>query len=429
VLRLSEAAAALADNKMGGRVTTYFGEFKLNWRPLLSASVGLSGGALLNTYLLGLFAPHLIEEFGWTRSQFALVAANVVVMIVTYPFVGRLVDTLGVRRVAALGVLFYPLSFVALALQNGNFYVYYAITTAQVVLGAFTTAFVYSRMVATVFSRARGFALAIVNGAPAIMGAVTAPIMANFIEDHGFRAGYYAIAILTASVSALGFLFMPRRGPSVENVHLTKRQSTGRDYATVARNRVFWLVMIGAILCGLATPLQSTQLQLVLQDNGAVLETAAFVTSVFAIGVMVGRFACGVLLDRFSTPIVSTLAMGLPGVGLAMLASNFDQPVVLGAAMLLVGLSQGAEGDIMAYIVAKYFPPELYGTVMGLIGAGLGFSIASGAIMLSITLGMVEHYAPFVAFGAAMTFVGAALFLFLGRAHVAQTAAGQPQQA
>lgn len=408
-------------------MTSYFGEFRLHWRPLVSASVGLAGGALLNTYLLGLFAPHLIEEFGWTRSQFALVAANVLVMIVTYPFVGRLVDTLGVRRVAILGVVLYPLSFVALALQNGDFYVYYAITTVQVVLGAFTTAFVYSRMVATVFSRARGLALAIVNGAPAIVGAVLAPVMAGFIEEHGFRSGYYAIAILTGSVSALAFLLMPRRGPSVENVHLAQA-GTRRDYAAVFRNRVFWLVTIGMILCGLPTPLQSTQLQLMLQDNGAGLETAAFITSVFAIGVMAGRFLCGVALDRFSTPVVAAIGMGLPGIGLTLLASHFDHPAVLGAAMLLVGLSQGAEGDIIAYIIAKYFPAELYGTIMGLVGGGMGIAIASGAIMLSVTLRITNGYAPFVAFAAATTFIGAALFVFLGSSPKSNPSP-QPQEA
>jgi MFS family permease len=410
-------------------MTTYLGEFKVNWRPLVSASVGLAGGALLNTYLLGLFAPQLIEELGWTRSQFALVAANVVVMIFAYPFVGRLVDTLGVRRVAALGVIFYPMSFVALALQNGSFYVYYAITTAQVVLGAFTTAFVYSRMVATVFSRARGMALAIVNGAPAIVGAITAPLMAAFIEEHGFRAGYFAIAAMTASISAIAFILMPRSGPSVENVHAKRKGAARGDYGAVFRSPVFWLVIVGMILCNLPTPLQSTQLQLVLQDNGAVLETAAYITSIFAVGVMAGRFLCGAALDRFSTPIVATVCMGMPGIGFALLASHYDDPRVLGVSLLLVGLSQGAEGDIIAYIVAKYFRPELYGTVMGLVGGGMGISIASGAIMLSLTLRATDTYAPFVTLGAVATFIGAALFLFLGRAHVAQVAAASPQEA
>lgn len=407
-------------------MTSYLGEFKFNWRPLISASVGMAAGALLNTYLLGLFAPHLIEAFGWTRAQFALVATNVLVMIVTYPLVGRLVDVLGVRRVAVLGVVTFPLTFVALSLQNGNFLVYYAITTVQVVVGAFTTAFVYSRMVATVFARARGLALAMVNGAPAIVGAVTAPLLAGYIEDHGFRAGYLVVAALTGLLGAAGFLLMPRRGASVDNAHVVRARAARSDYAAVFRNGVFWLILSGMILCGLPTAVQSTQLQLVLQDNGAVLETAALITSTFAIGVMAGRFLCGLALDRFATPLVAALGMGLPGVGLAMLASSYDAPVVLGAAMLLLGLSQGAEGDIMAYLVAKYFPAELYGTTMGLLGGGAGMSIAGGAILLSISLRFAETYAPFIAFGAVVTFIGAGLFLLLSRRPALEAA---PQQA
>lgn len=53
----------------------YLGEFRLNWPNLLGACLGLALGSALNHYMINLFGPPLIDEFGWARSEFALVVA------------------------------------------------------------------------------------------------------------------------------------------------------------------------------------------------------------------------------------------------------------------------------------------------------------------------------------------------------------------
>ena len=44
------------------------GEFRHHWRPLLAAFLGVGSALSLNSYILSIFAPYLIEEFGWSRS-------------------------------------------------------------------------------------------------------------------------------------------------------------------------------------------------------------------------------------------------------------------------------------------------------------------------------------------------------------------------
>jgi hypothetical protein len=40
----------------------------------------------------GLFGPHLINEFGWARSQFAVIGTLAIVMLFILPFASGLTD-------------------------------------------------------------------------------------------------------------------------------------------------------------------------------------------------------------------------------------------------------------------------------------------------------------------------------------------------
>ena len=143
-----------------------FSEFRRHWRPLTASFLGMGSALSLNSYILSTFAPYLIDEFGWTRSQWAMLGIVQLLMLVCLPVAGRLTDVFGVRRVAAIGALVFPLTLVGIATMNGDIYVYLVIYVAQTVLCSTTTATVYSRVVAENFSVRRGLALAIAGSSP-----------------------------------------------------------------------------------------------------------------------------------------------------------------------------------------------------------------------------------------------------------------------
>lgn len=70
----------------------YFQELRQNRRALIAASAGMGAGFLLNHYVANLFAPRLLEEFGWSRSDFARIGALSFVTVLIVPIVGRLTD-------------------------------------------------------------------------------------------------------------------------------------------------------------------------------------------------------------------------------------------------------------------------------------------------------------------------------------------------
>ncbi|MDF0545355.1 MFS transporter [Sphingobium sp. H39-3-25] len=394
----------------------YWREFQTHWRPLLAATIGLGFGIGLSAYTMSLFAPKLIGEFGWTRSQFALLGSFGMLMLIAQPITGHLTDRFGVRTISAIGVLSAPLAYIAFAAQPGNIGAFFGIAILQIVLGTLTTSPVYTRIVAERFERARGLAFSIVMTGPPLVGAVIAPLLGGFIEAEGWRHGYLLLGVVTLVFGLIAVLLTP---PHV-GMHDAHQDSAANDgqpsrYRAILRNPAFWVLIVGMVAVNFPQGLVSAQMKLVLMDSGAQSQTATWLISAYAIGVLTGRFACGLSLDRMQPHHVAALALGMPAIGMALMASPLDATVILALSVALMGLAQGAEGDIAAYLVSRRFGLGVFSLVMGFVGAAIAGGAALGALTLSLILNLWGTYAPFLMLSACITLVGATLFLALGR--------------
>lgn len=401
----------------GGRVA-YLKEFQVRWRGLLAGTLGHAAGLAASAYIIGTFAPHLLQEFGWSKADFALLGTATLLTLVCLPLIGRATDLFGVRRVALVGVVVLPISYIALSLFNGDLRVFIGITVVQVVLGTTTTSTVYTRLVASGFDQARGMALAIVASGPALAGALGAWMLSDYIDAAGWRAGYRGVAVFTAVFGVLALLLIPADARPLPQAR--QRRSALRDYPAILRTPAFWVICGGMFLCNIPQPLHSLQLKLMLIDNGATTASAAMLVSLYAGSVIVGRFACGLALDRLPAHAVAAVSMGLPAIGMLLLASPLDVSWVLVCAVLLMGLSQGAEGDIAGYLVVRHFGVGIYSSVLGLTIAALGMASALGAVLLSGFLAATGGYSGFLAMTAVSVLLGSGLFWLLGRPGVAQ---------
>ncbi len=395
---------------------SYLGELRDNAKPLAAASLGVGTSLPLFAYTSSVFAPHLIAEFGWSRAQFALIGLTMLTTIFILPFVGRFTDRLGVWRVALLGTVLVPLCFVAYALQQGNFYYFALCSTLVMAVGSMTGPLVYSRLIAENFVRAQGLALTIINCAPAVLAMGCVPALNWIIEHYGWRSAYLGMGVVAAVGGALALALIrpPKQQQGISPPRPAAVPGQARDdYRVILRSRVFWIVVGGMVLCMLHTPLHSSQMNIMLLDNGITRQQAANVVAIYAFGTIVGRIACGLALDRFSTPIVTAISMGMPAIGFLMLGSQLDTMPVIATAMFLVGLSVGAEIDIIAFLVARYFKLGIYNSTLGLVHVATFLTSAIGAGTISLTLRLTDSFAPFMFLVAGTITVGGLLFLLL----------------
>lgn len=393
---------------------SYVRELRENWRPLLAATIGIGSGLSIHGTITSAIAPSLVADVGWTRAEFTMIGSLGFVNALALPFIGRLADTIGVRMTALIGMITMPLAFLAYSMMNGTIAVYTIIFLVQSVLGMTTTATVYTRLAVQNVSNARGMALAIVASGPALTGAILGPVLNTFVEDHGWRASYQALAVFAALVGVVTFLLIPPdRKPSSD-----LRQPAGqvrRDYTAIFHAPAFWIMVAAMLLCNLPQVIMLTQLKFILLDNGVSGSGAAIMFTALSIGMLTGRFLTGAALDRFNPYVVSFVTLGLPSIGLFLIASSFDSTTMLLCAVFSLGFAFGAEGDIIAYIVSRQFDLKVYGSVMGLLTASISIATTLGTLLLSFILLRTGGFDLFLIIVGCTVLIGSALLLLLRR--------------
>jgi MFS family permease len=185
------------------------------------------------------------------------------------------------------------------------------------------------------------------------------------------------------------------------------------DYGSIVHNSAFKFIVLGMGLCSLSITVQSSQLKFIMESMGVDSARASIMISLYATGVIVGRLTCGAALDRFPSYIVASMSLGLPGIGLFLLALGITTPVLIATSMILLGLSLGTELDIAGYLIMSYFELEVYSAVLGIVIGVIALSGAFGSLILSVSLRADRGYAPFLLSAAACALLGSWLLWML----------------
>lgn len=393
----------------------YLSEIMAAWRPLLAAMLGMGTGMSIAGTVTSVIAPTLVADAGWPKSQFAMIGSLGLLTALSMPFIGRLADVLGVKLTAAIGLVGMPLALLGYSLCGGSFTVFVAVFVFQSIVCVTTTATVYTRLVIQHIEHARGLALAIVACGPALFGAVGGPILNQFVEAHGWEASYRALAIFVTITGIATFLLMPAGRTHTATAAAAPKRRARDDYPEIFRSPAFWILVASMYLCNLPLTLILVQTKMLVLDNGVTGEGASVMFTALAVGMLLGRFVTGLALDRLAPHIVSFITLGMPSLGLYVLATSYDAPNVVMFAIFCLGFAMGAEGDILAFLVARYFRTAIYSSVLGLLTAITSLAAASGAAYLSWTMARTGGFDQFLVTTGTTVLVGSLLLLLLGR--------------
>src|SRR4051812_17679211 len=173
-----------------------FDEWRHGWRAVLAGALGYATGITTWQFTQSLFVPQLQAAFGWSRGEIALASTSYILAAICAPFIGRLADVIGVRRVAIAASALFGLVSLGLAAMNGSIGVYYVLCGVAAIIGMGTTGMTFCRVVTSWFDRSRGLALALTSVGMSLMGALLPPALFAVMSASGWRAGYVMMAAL-----------------------------------------------------------------------------------------------------------------------------------------------------------------------------------------------------------------------------------------
>lgn len=370
-----------------------------------SAAVMMSFGPLV-VFPFGLFLKELTAEFGWTRAGVSLAFSLAALMVaLASPFLGRAADRWGARRVILVCSPAFGLLFASLSLLTPSLWHLYAVFAAIGLVGNGTTQLTYARIISGWFDRRRGLALALVMCGVGI-GAIWIPVTAEgLIRTGGWRSAYLVLGLLAAGTATPLALLVVREPLSVERTAHAKRPARATGGLLMNRTAVsllaaFFLASFGANGC-------VAHLAALLTDRGLSGQEAAWATSLLGGASLGGRLITGFLLDRFFAPRVGSLLIAGSVAAMLMLCFVSFPAAILAA--LLLGLSIGAEADLMPYLLGRYFGLERFGELYGYAFSVYAVAGGAGPLFMGWLFDSTGSYGPAVLLFSATTAAAAVL--------------------
>lgn len=350
-------------------------EFRAHGKLLLGCVLGMAIGVhSLPFYTAGMFLMPLIDAFGWSRAAASLAPTLLILSLgLVAPFAGMVIDKIGERRAAFISLLCVGISFLLLSRMQGALYFYLALFSLMALTGAGASTITFSRLIVRNFQNARGTALGIAMTGTGIASSLAALTLVPLIAEAGWRTGYLVLAVVIfAGAPIIWFLTGEKRKDAQE----APRALTGQSLREALRTSIFWKLVAAFFLVALASPGALVHFVPLLVDAQVSPERAAALASLVGVFLILGRLGAGILFDIAFAPYVAALFMALSAAGLAILAWAGPEFAVLGA--LAIGLSFGAEMDLVGYLCARYFGTRHYGKIYGVL-----YTVVLGGIALS----------------------------------------------
>lgn len=418
LIALGIAAVVLAPLPMGTRGV------------VSAVMLGLATGiASVNLFAVGIFQGPITREFGWTQTQYA--AVTLIGTLVTFAsslYIGRLFDRQGVRRWALICTTLFALLLMSLYWLTDSLLHFYFVFAIVPILGAGTSSIAYSRVVARWFDQRRGQAFGAALAGIGIGGALLSPITQLLISSVGWRGAYVGLGLLTLLITlpviywclydspadrGLGLDGKPLEADGSVEAARRAAPALGFTAAETRRQGRFWQMIFAFLLLAFAIGGVMLPLVPILRARGITPEQAALVQGALGLALIVGRAFAGFLMDRLFVPYVAAAILLFPIVGVALLALGVTGSSAIVAAVCL-GLAAGAELDVIAVLVSRYFGTRAYAENYGWQYAAWTLGAGAAPILTNRVFDVTGSYTSILWVYAGLFALSALLVLRLG---------------
>ncbi|MBN9317889.1 MAG: MFS transporter [Devosia sp.] len=358
------------------------------------------------------FIDHIASDLALTRNEvLTYYSLGTLFGVLPAPFIGRLADRFGPRRVITFAVVAVSAACLAMALVQGPVTLAAAFTFLR---GSATggLGLVSGQMINLWFVRYRGRANAVSMLGLALGGLIIPGLSEQITAAFGWRVSYMVLgAGVLAIMLPIGLLFFRNHPSAYKSTPDFGR--TPDDKAPVIsgsltvsealRAPMMWYFLdVAVVLNAVGTALVLDHLRLLDAegiDRSAAISLLGIVPMMQVIAVIGG----GLLIDRLGTRATGLIGLAINGLAIVCVVAR---PDLLGGAayVALLGLSLGTLQVVQGAAMAEHFGMRAMGALRGIVFVVGAFGAAAGPLIFAV-------WSPETGYAAFLTLVGVAALL------------------
>jgi predicted MFS family arabinose efflux permease len=394
-------------------------EWKKGWGVVLAGALGM-GVASSTVYSLGVFMQPLEQEFGWSRAEISSgMTISSVVSVFSAPLMGIVIDRVGARRVALLGVTLFCLAIACFSLATPSLWSWWGLWLFYAACAATMKPTVWATGVSSMFVKGRGLALSLMLCGTGLGSSLT-PIIGNYLIDgFGWRTAYVGLAAFWFVLVAPPVFLFFTSAKDLRRIKPELAQAAAPLVGVTAREGLlswrFAVLALAGFLAALTVVSFVANLVPILSSQGLARQQAANIAGLVGLATVAGRLLGGYLLDRINGNLVGGVSL-LLGVAASLLLLTWPgSGAIAAAAVLLLGLALGAELDCVAYLTTRHFGMRSFGVLFGTISGLLALATGLGPFLVSLVYDFSGGYGMVLIAYVPLCLLASACFFSLGR--------------
>jgi predicted MFS family arabinose efflux permease len=394
-------------------------EWRKHWPVVLAANAGMAISAI-PAYAVQMFIKPFQDEFGWSRTEISSVhLIGSLAVILLGSAIGFQADKLGARRIGLAAVTIMCFAVAMLSLTGASIWSWRALYLLPVIATVLIQPTVWTSAVTGFFSSSRALALAVALCGTSVCSMITPKLAGWLITDYGWRIAFVGLAVIWGAVGLpLVWLFFTSPTDQARMARSVAPPVAKPPFWASFRREVFkprFLQLAVAGFCiGIVVITTATNIVPILTANGLTQPQVLGIAWMIGLASIAGRLTIGLLLDRLPGHFVAAVVVCLPIIGALILITHPGSLPAASIAVVIFGLSLGAELDIMAYLTSRYFRTASFGLLFGTIGAFLNLATGLGPVILQRVFDVTGSYVPALWSVVPVCLMSAILFLTMG---------------
>lgn len=368
-------------------------------------------------YSFGVLNKTLQEAFDTNRGTISGAVSLYMLMIgLTAPFVGRLTDRYGPKKLVLWGALIVGAAFLLLNRASAVWHLYVLFLVIGIGMsgaGLVPVSFAVSNW----FTRKRGLAMGVTMVGIAL-GGLLVTLLTNYLVDaFSWRAAFVALGILTwVLIIPATMLIMRTRPqdmgllpdgespvtretvPAVEMVQATADpEPTASTLKMVLRSRPLLLIMAAFFFAGLAIGGLLQHEHAFFTDLGISMASAGMMLAVTAGMGGFGKLFFGFMADRIPPRRVAIICFTLQVVAMTILMLMQSVPpmwvyVMMWMFVIVFGFAMGGQIALQPLVTTQFFGLASFGAIFGAVALAAGVGVSLGPLLAGGIFDLLGSY-------------------------------------